>query len=61
VFPTDEHETTEHASVEETLEYISDMLLSLEKMARRNDLQPLADRIEQAYDEARRRQTRKPS
>lgn len=60
MLPSDEEETTERASVEDTLEYIADMLGSLEEMARRNELRSLADLIENAHGEARR-QARKRS
>lgn len=60
MLPSDEEETAGCASVEDTLEYIADLLLSLEGLARRNELHPLADLIEKAHGEARR-QTRKHS
>jgi hypothetical protein len=40
-------------SADDTIEYIADMLFSLEEMARRNDLQTLAGIIDLAHEEAR--------
>ena len=51
---SEQEETAGQPSAEDTLEYISDMLLSLEDLARRSELESLADLIEKAHEEAHR-------
>lgn len=53
MFDADKKGSTARPTLDDTLEYMADMLLALEDMARRNELQTLAGIIDLAHGEAR--------